>query len=249
MRRTTFVKNIRICTLTLAVATVTAIFTLVEYVISVNVQSDTASADAVFCNPTIIIDAGHGGADGGAVGVSGVLEKDINLEIALSLSSLFELCGFNTVMTRSDDVMLCDEGLESGKKLSDLRNRVKIAQQYENAVFVSIHQNKFPLEKYKGLQVWYSGNNPDSAVIAEIIQNKTAEFLQKDNNRKTKKAGRNIFVLHKLDCPAVLAECGFLSNRNEEKLICDREYQKKLAFLIFSSVSEYVSNVNSKENI
>lgn len=242
MKRKTFVKNIGICSLTFAIAAASAIIGIVEQAFIDKSQANAnsyASLGSVI--PTIVIDAGHGGADGGAVGVTGVLEKDINLEIAKELSSLLELCGFDTVLTRQSDVMLSDEGLKNGKKTSDLNNRVKIAKSTALPVFISIHQNKFPLEKYKGLQVWYSKNNTDSAVLAEKIQNNTVLYLQKDNNRKVKQAGRNIFVLHKLNCPAVLVECGFLSNPEEEKLLCDRQYRRKIAFILFASVSEYIS--------
>ncbi len=249
MKRKTFVRNIGICTATVLIASLSAVYTVFDYMFFGARTTDTSKLGDAKGNYTVIIDAGHGGFDGGAVGVSGVLEKDINLSIARQLCSLFEFSGYEAVMTRTDDSLLCDEDLQTGKKISDLKNRVKIAEEYDNPLFISIHQNKFPLEKYKGLQVWYSKNSDESGTLAEIIQNRTVTYLQNNNNRKVKQAGRNIFVLHKLQCPAVLVECGFLSNSNEEKLLCDKDYQKKIAFVIFSSVSEFVSENSNKQDI
>lgn len=185
---------------------------------------------------TIVIDAGHGGMDGGAVSQSGILEKDLNLEIATKLCDLFRLSDFNVVMTRSDDRLLFDESNLSSKKAQDVRNRVKLANQCEKPVFVSIHQNKFPVSKYSGLQVYYSKNNEDSKIFAENIQSFVKDNLQSNNTRQPKGAGSNIYVLKNLACPSVLVECGFLSNPDETRLLCDENYQKKIAFCIFSAI-------------
>lgn len=190
---------------------------------------------------TVIIDAGHGGMDGGAVSDDGILEKDINLSLAKRLRELFALADVNVVMTREDDSMLC-EADSRHKKRDDLENRVKIAKSYENAVFVSIHINKFPVEKYSGLQVYYSRANENSKRIAESVQAKTALVLQPQNTRKTKPADSSIYVLDNLDIPAVLIECGFLSNKREAALLSDAEYQEKLACVIFASVADAISN-------
>lgn len=189
---------------------------------------------------TIVIDAGHGGMDGGAVSDSGVLEKDLNLAVASKLGELFRLADVDVVMTRSDDRMLCSEG-SNHKKRDDLVRRVEIAGSYENAVFVSIHMNKFPVEKYSGLQVYYSRANEASRDIAESIQNKTADFLQSENKRKIKPADSSIYVLDNLEIPAVLVECGFLSNRAETALLGTAEYQDKLACVIYAAVCDAIS--------
>lgn len=190
---------------------------------------------------TVVIDAGHGGMDGGAVSDGGITEKDINLSLAKRLRELFALSEVDVVMTREDDIMLCD-GESRHKKRDDLENRVKMAKSYENAVFVSIHMNKFPVEKYSGLQVYYSRAHEASKRIAESVQAKTALTLQPENTRKIKPADSSIYVLDNLDIPAVLIECGFLSNRREAALLSDGEYQEKLACIIFASVSEAISN-------
>ena len=189
---------------------------------------------------TIVIDAGHGGMDGGAVSDTGVLEKDLNLAVANRLYELFRFADVDAVMTRTDDRMLCSSD-SNHKKRDDLANRVKTAESYENAVFVSIHMNKFPVEKYSGLQVYYSRANETSKSIAESIQNKTADFLQPENRRKIKPADSSIYVLDHLEIPAVLIECGFLSNRAETELLCDPQYQDKLACIIYAAVTDAIS--------
>ena len=189
---------------------------------------------------TIVIDAGHGGMDGGAVSDTGVLEKDLNLAVASKLCELFRLADVDVVMTRSDDRMLCSEG-SNHKKRDDLARRVEIAESYENAVFVSIHMNKFPVEKYSGLQVYYSRANEASRDIAESIQNKTADFLRSENKRKIKPADSSIYVLDNLELPAVLVECGFLSNRAEATLLNTAAYQDKLACVIYAAVCDAIS--------
>lgn len=190
----------------------------------------------------IVIDAGHGGEDGGAVGVSGKLEKDINLSIARKLKVFLDLSGYEVVMTRNDDKLLYKEGQESRKKFNDLNNRKEIVNSIENAILVSIHQNKFPIEKYNGLQVYYSPNDEASETLANLIQDNTKDFLQNDNNRETKQAGKNIFILKNVTCPAVLVECGFLSNRKEEANLCNSDYQKTLAYIIFLSLTEFINS-------
>ncbi len=191
---------------------------------------------------TVVVDAGHGGEDGGAVGINGVLEKDINLSISNYLCAFFDFLDINAVPTRTEDRLLYTPEQSDRKKFNDLNNRLLFTNSVENPIFISIHQNKFPVEKYYGLQVYYSVNNSESFLLSELIQQKNAEFLQPENNRQVKKAGRNIFLLHRLNCPAVLVECGFLSNSNEEQLLSDSGYQKKLAFIIFSSVMDYLNS-------
>ena len=195
--------------------------------------------------PVIIIDAGHGGEDGGAVSKSGILEKELNLSISKKLCDIFRAAGFEVVMTRETDTMLYDKSADykGRKKELDLGKRVEIANSYENAIFISIHMNSFPNAKYSGLQVYYSKNHQDSAEIAENIQSLVRDSLQKENNRKTKSAGQNIFVLDRIRIPAVLIECGFPSNAEECQRLTDEEYQKKLSLAIFLSVAKYIDKI------
>lgn len=188
---------------------------------------------------TVIIDAGHGGRDGGASTESGVLEKDLNLAVALKLRDLVATLDADVVMTRETDVMLASESSQH-KKRDDLNARLNMARERENCIFVSIHMNKFPVEKYSGLQVYYSGNNEESLALAEAIQERAGEFLRKGNARTVKKADSSIYILHNIEVPAVLVECGFLSNPEEAALLCTEEYQNKLAAVIFAAVAEHI---------
>ena len=192
---------------------------------------------------TLIIDAGHGGEDGGAVGVNGEFEKDLNLEIAFILRDMALSAGYETVMTRTEDILLYDRNVDykGRKKALDLLARVKIAEKYENAIFVSIHMNAFPEKQYSGLQVYYSKNNPLSEALAKDIQDGVRLALQEKNNRKIKPAASNIYLLDRITLPSVLIECGFLSNPEEcEKLSTD-EYRKELALAIFLPLSKYLA--------
>jgi N-acetylmuramoyl-L-alanine amidase len=188
----------------------------------------------------IIIDAGHGGEDGGALSDSGIVEKDLNLDIALKLEKFLTLSDYNCLLTRNSDRLMYDAGQESHKKASDITNRIKISNAYTNSIFISIHQNKFPIKKYSGLQVYYSKNHENSAVLGNLIQQNTKNLLQQENNRQIKKADKNIRVLDSIKTPAVLVECGFLSNDREAELLNDEGYRNKIAYLIYCSVIQYL---------
>lgn len=189
--------------------------------------------------PTVVIDAGHGGFDGGAETEDNIIEKDINLNIALKLKDLFTSNGFKVNMTREKDIALCDESEANNKKKSDLSKRVQIFNSNKNNIVISIHQNMFCDSRYFGTQVFYSANDPKSESLAECIKNSTTSLIQPDNTRKCKKAGSEIFILNKSTVPTVLIECGFLSNELEAKKLKDEEYQKKLAYCIFLGFLEY----------
>ena len=189
----------------------------------------------------IIIDPGHGGEDPGAID-NGLKEKDLNLKVALFLDSILNSCGYSTVMTRTDDVLLYSEGQENKKKYYDLRNREEVANKYPNSVFVSIHMNKFQLEYCKGLQVFYSENNVLGLDLANSIQS-SATFLQYDNNRAVKSGNENIYLLKHLKIPAVLVECGFLSNNEEAQNLKNDEYLFALAFSIYCGIVEFKEDV------
>lgn len=209
------------------------------YFYNYNENTETLSHSDIY--KTIIIDAGHGGEDGGAVSFDGtILEKDINLDIALKLFDLLRMTGFDVVLTRSNDVLLASEKVTSSKKRSDLMRRVEIANEYDKPLFISIHQNKFEIEKYNGLQVYYSHNSNESKSIAEAIQKDVKHFLQSNNNRKVKQAGSSIFVLDRIECPAVLVECGFLSNKEELNLLADDLYRRKLSFVLYTAIVNYL---------
>ncbi|MEE1065477.1 MAG: N-acetylmuramoyl-L-alanine amidase [Acutalibacteraceae bacterium] len=194
-------------------------------------------------NNIIIIDAGHGGEDGGAIALDKSYEKDYNLDIALKLEKILKLYGFTVVMTRTTDTMTCDDGLKTqrAKKVSDIRNRMKIIEQNSNnAIFISVHQNKFSDERQNGTQVFYSHNNAKSKILADAIQNSVVSNIQKDNKRVTKKSGTEIYLLYHSQIPSVLVECGFLSNIEDLTLLKNEEYRFKLAMLIADGTINYV---------
>ena len=194
--------------------------------------------------PIVIIDAGHGGFDGGAVSDDGTVEKDINLSIALYLQEYLSIFNIKTIMIRETDCSVEDNGLNTirQKKTSDLHNRMKIMEETDNAIFVSIHQNKFPDGKYSGTQVFYSPKTKDeSQVLAQTIQDYIVNTLQKDNKRQIKECGTSVFLMYNAVKPAVLVECGFLSNYEETQRLKSSEYQKKIAFCIAMGIQNYLS--------
>ena len=187
---------------------------------------------------TVIIDAGHGGLDGGASTDGGVLEKHLNLAVAKKLAALFSYTDIDVVMTRESDVMLASPD-SSHKKRDDLNARLHMADNYENCIFISIHMNKFPEEYCHGLTVYYSGNDTESEVLGRSVRDEVVKQLQKDNERPMKRATSALYVLHRATVPAILIECGFLSNRDEEQKLLDENYKKKLAMTIVSGLVLY----------
>ncbi len=199
--------------------------------------------------PTVILDAGHGGPDGGANGVNGVHEKDLNLAMVLLLAELFRGEGVEVILTRADDALpITEEQDRSGhRKRWDVTNRIGFTKLYPDALFVSIHMNLFPVEKYSGLQVWYA-KTPGSAELAETVRRRVTAELQPDNKRQCKKADRSIRLLDEAGCAAILVECGFLSNRAECEKLCSSDYQRELSFSIFCAIMEYVNQRNGTES-
>ena len=190
---------------------------------------------------TVIIDAGHGGEDCGAIGVDGVYEKDLNLAISELLRTELQARGYNVIMTRSEDKMLYspEENIKGMRKLSDLKNRCAIARGVENAIFISVHMNSFGLEQYSGLQVYYSEGNEDSRLLAEAVQKRVRADLQTENKRTTK-SGKNLYILENCPITSVIVECGFLSNAVECKKLSDKEYQKRLSLAMVCGLIDYI---------
>ena len=195
---------------------------------------------------TVVLDAGHGGEDGGCEG-NGLVEKDLNLDITLRLASLLREQGVNVVLTRDTDILLYDKNsdYQGKKKVQDVRRRLEITQSQENPVLVSIHMNYFAQTQYSGLQVWYSKNNSDSKRLASLIQSNVKNELQTKNKRVIKEASSSIFLLHNATCPAILIECGFLSNPDEAHALADENYRQMLANVIFKSIMTYISQNNT----
>lgn len=197
---------------------------------------------------TVVIDAGHGGEDGGAISVSGARESGINLEIALRLNDLLHLFGVPTVMTRTQDVSIHTTGETiAQKKVSDIRNRVALTEQTSGALLVSIHQNLFSEAKYRGAQVFYA-QTEGSRALAERLQSQLAAQLDPNNHRVCKQA-QDIYLMEHVSCTAVLVECGFLSNAAEEALLRDATYQKKLAATVAATIFSYISDSEDADEV
>lgn len=190
-------------------------------------MTDTAIADGV-----VLIDPGHGGFDGGAVAADGTLEKHINLAIALYLRDMLYICGVPVEMTRSTDSGVEADSYASirDKKVSDMRQRLSM---YDSAALVlSIHQNQFAQSQYRGAQVFYSSNHLDSFTLAQSMRTAIVNELQPDNTREIKKATDGIYLLYHTRVPAVLIECGFLSNPEERDSLKSAVYQQRFAFAV-----------------
>ncbi len=190
---------------------------------------------------TIILDAGHGGEDGGTSSKSGILEKNINLSIAQKLQALLVSSGFEVIMIRDTDVAVGDANLNTVKerKVSDLKKRLQIMNEHPDALFISIHQNHFEQSQYHGTQVFYSANHESGKHLADRIQSSVISLLQSDNNRATKAAEKSIYLLWNSKTPSVIVECGFLSNETEAQKLSDESYQKQMAFSIFCGILNY----------
>jgi N-acetylmuramoyl-L-alanine amidase len=190
-------------------------------------------------NHCIIIDAGHGGVDGGASSCTGVLESNINLEIALRLNDLLHLLGIDTLMIRTTDISVYTEGESiAAKKVSDLKNRVRIINETKNGILVSIHQNHFTDSRYNGAQVFYA-NSTNSAFLAKSLQSVFVQSLNPSSKRLAKKA-EGVYLMQNIHCPGILVECGFLSNTEEEVKLRSASYQKKLCSAIAATLSVYI---------
>lgn len=190
----------------------------------------------------IVIDAGHGGEDSGAVD-NGLLEKDINLRIAQKLKDMLTCSGYQVVMTRDSDRSIYDStaGTIREKKVSDLHNRVKLMNADDNRIVVSIHQNKFEQSQYWGTQIFYSPQHPQSEKLAASIRQSVVGLLQPDNKRELKKADNQIFILANAKNPAVIVECGFLSNPEEAARLSDDAYCQQMAFAVYGGIVSYLN--------
>lgn len=181
----------------------------------------------------VILDAGHGGEDGGAVSVTGVPESQLNLEIVQKLRDILALCGTDPVLLREEDISLHDQSASTlrEKKRSDLQNRVAAVESMEGATLISIHQNTYPSSQYHGAQVFYAPTEGSQA-LAEHFQSVLREQLQPDNGRAAKQIPDSVYLMNHITCPAILVECGFLTNPGEEAKLRDPGYQRQLAAVL-----------------
>jgi len=215
---------------------------LVIAFMSYSVFTSSLPTTAPVATNTIVIDAGHGGMDGGAVGDTGTLEKDINLKVAMFLKDIAESDGKTVIMTRTDDTSLhtTDSNKIRNQKRSDLENRKKTLNESGALAFISIHMNKFEQSKYKGAQVFYA-NNDKSKILGEKIQARLISGLNDGNTRVAKTVPNEVYILKGTTAPAAVVECGFLSNAEEEALLTQTEYQKKLATYIYEGFKDYIA--------
>ena len=186
----------------------------------------------------IIIDAGHGGMDGGAISCTGKSESGINLEIALRLEDLFHLLGYQTKMIRREDISVYTKGETiAQKKVSDLKERVRICNETQNGILVSIHQNQFTDSRYSGAQAFY-GKDEDSKKLAHQVQ--SAFQMMDPNNKRENKKANGVYLMEHIQCPGILVECGFLSNPEEEAKLRTATYQQQICCTIVASVSNFL---------
>lgn len=225
----------------LVAAALFLIFTAAEKAVSV------MGTEASSKMPVIIIDAGHGGEDGGTQSADGVLEKDINLSISLKLEKILKRYGYETVMIRNEDKMIYDEGSDTirSRKSSDLHNRMDIMKKYPGSIFLSIHQNHFSQSKYSGAQVFYCKKQQGSQALADCIQKSIVNNLQKENTRQIKASTSDVYLICNAVTTAVMVECGFLSNTEEAKKLSDNTYQYEMALAIAKGLVNYIQQKGS----
>lgn len=207
-----------------------------------NISETVASYNKSHFDNTVILDAGHGGEDGGAVAFDGTMEKDINLEICSTISMFFDIFGINYINIRTDDISVGDTSLDTirERKASDIHKRYDIINSTENSVLLSIHQNMFSVEKYSGTQVFYAKSVESSKTLAQCIQSSVVSSLQNDNKRAIKEGDKSIYLLYNAKRPSVLVECGFMSNMEELALLKDLQYRSKISYFIVSGLLEYL---------
>lgn len=229
------------CILLIAAAVYFFLFSAVKF----NQNAATAAVSSL--PATVIVDAGHGGEDGGAASASGVLESHLNLQIALRMEQLLALCGVEPMMIRESDISvytgLCNSLSE--KKASDLKNRVQMVNAVPNGLLISIHQNHFSQSRYSGAQVFHAATD-GSRALAQDVQNELRAVLSTGNRREIKKAS-SVYLMQHINCTGILVECGFLSNPEEAYLLQTEDYQKKLVCAVCSAVSKYLEGTNQNE--
>lgn len=193
-------------------------------------------ADDVKC---VVIDAGHGGIDPGKVGINGANEKDVNLQIALRVKQYLEASDIQVVMTRETDEGLYDPDA-SNKKVQDMKRRITLIDEVSPRAAISIHQNSYHEEYVHGGQVFYYDGSVSGKQLAEYIQKQLVEKTDRENKRRIK-ANRSYYLLKKTEIPIVIVECGFLSNNEEAKRLCDPEYQDRVAWAIHMGILQYLN--------
>ncbi len=204
-----------------------------------NVENTEDVSQSQIC---VVIDAGHGGDDPGKIGINQLLEKDVNLSIALKVRQYLEAQGIRVVMTREDENGLYDSGAPN-KKVQDMKRRVALIEETAPTITVSIHQNSYPEEYVHGAQVFYYDGSRDGQLLAQLLQEQLVQKLDPENHRQIK-ANDSYYLLKKTDVPIVIVECGFLSNQAEAKLLGQEEYQDRVAWAIHMGILQYLAETD-----
>ncbi|MBR6101983.1 MAG: N-acetylmuramoyl-L-alanine amidase [Ruminococcus sp.] len=209
------------------------------------------SASVAADKPVVVLDAGHGGADGGCVSVNGVPEKGINLSVMQTTRDILTLLGCEVRCTRVSDVSIHDKGIEglAKQKQSDMENRLSVINGSGARLAVSIHQNQFTDPKYYGAQMFYKADSAESLRLAETLRERFRNHLQPDNERETKPVGSELYLIHNASCPAVMVECGFLSNPEEAAKLESPAYQQEVAFTVADGISRFLISEGEGEQL
>ena len=222
---------------------VTSVFVVVAILaaaaITVFPRHTALRADSAMRAYTLVIDAGHGGVDGGAVSADGKKESDINLNIALKMSALSDFLGIDCVLTRDTDSDNSDSG--SYSEHNSLVSRAELANSIDNSLLISIHQNKFPSELVSGTEIMYA-DTEGSRELGLITQENMVSFLDPENRRVARPAPSELLLTSSVKCPAILAECGFMSNPDESQRLSTAEYQLKIAVVLMGSYIQFSNN-------
>ena len=219
-----------------------AVMITILFIVKIKNTSEDVMQYMPVTDKTIVLDAGHGGIDPGAMNKDKtVLEKDINLQITMKIKELIEASGGNVVLTRDSDISLYEEGANKTtrqKYNENLKNRKKIVENSQADMFVSIHLNSFEDSKYYGAQTFYPAGKEDSKFLAEMIQAELKRVVDNTNNREIK-SREDLYLLKDNKMPSTLIECGFLSNQKEAELLAEEEYQDKIAWAIYVGIQKY----------
>ena len=219
---------------------IVGIFTFMMQNVELSTKEVVPTVNLPVSGKTIVVDAGHGVPDEGAESSQGTTEAETNLAIALKLQGLLETSGCTVLLTRSDENAIYDIDSKTlrQKKISDIHNRVKIGNESQADIFVSIHLNKIPQEQYSGWQCFYKEGNEQGRKLAVSIQENLNNSIQKENNRVAHSID-NVYIIKHIEIPTAIVECGFLSNPEEEKELLDDEYQNRLAWGIYNGIINY----------
>lgn len=233
-----------------AVKSVASVMLVVAVMLIVIIQPESYSVECFSDRPlydfVFVLDAGHGGEDGGAIGITTLeREKDINLSITLKIARLLESAGADVVLTRSDGNALCRNGFN---KMEDMANRARIIENTKPYIVISVHCNSFPSDKTaKGAQMFYYPESENGRLLAEAIQESITRYVDGTNRRQVK--AEDFYMLRHGNSTNVMIECGFLSCPDEEKLLLDEKHQDKIAYAVFDGTVKYINNVLTPDNI